>query len=203
MQSFLCTCHIVQEEAVVCDSDHSALECRQGALQPCHRLGIQVVGGLVQQQDVWLGKQHACNSHSPLLTTREDADLGISCTTSITNDLQGSALLQDQELFSNCSPSRCLFRKGVKSMRGAPASSLSTHQVDISKPLLPSQSGAPTPSHLQHQSLFAACPCVPSMHPRPLQAPPSSERPALAKGYHLPIMWVTSVWLELVTTCKA
>ena len=46
--------HVVQEEAVVRDGHHGPPERRQRALQPRHAAGVQVVGWLIQQQDVRL-----------------------------------------------------------------------------------------------------------------------------------------------------
>ena len=42
----------VQEVAVVADGEHRALEVQQVVLQPLHRVQVQVVGGLVQQEDL-------------------------------------------------------------------------------------------------------------------------------------------------------
>ena len=61
---------VVQEVAVVRDADHSAREALQELLQPLHRFGIQVVGGLIQQQHVGLGQQQAAQRHTALFAAR-------------------------------------------------------------------------------------------------------------------------------------
>ena len=49
------------------DDDHRAGILPQGLLQPLHRLGVEVVGGLVQQQQVGLFQQgHAQGHAAPL-----------------------------------------------------------------------------------------------------------------------------------------
>ncbi len=51
--------HVVQKVAVVGHGDDRALVVAQVAFQPGHRLGVEVVGRLVQQQDVRLFQQQA------------------------------------------------------------------------------------------------------------------------------------------------
>ena len=51
--------HVVEEVAVVGDGHHRARVVLQGPLQPGHRLGVEVVGGLVEQQEVGLGRAAA------------------------------------------------------------------------------------------------------------------------------------------------
>jgi hypothetical protein len=46
-------------------------------LQPVHRLGVQVVGGFVEQQHVGLGQQQAAQRHAALFAAGEQADLGV------------------------------------------------------------------------------------------------------------------------------
>jgi len=46
--------HVIEEIAVVSHGDHGALILLEVALQPEHGFGVQMVGGLVQQQDVRL-----------------------------------------------------------------------------------------------------------------------------------------------------
>ena len=46
---------VVEEVAVVGDGDDGAGEAHEELLQPFHRLGVEVVGRLVEQQHVGLG----------------------------------------------------------------------------------------------------------------------------------------------------
>ncbi len=62
--------HLIQEVAVVGHQDHAAGEGFQVVLQPGHGLGVQVVGGLVQQQHVGLGQQQAGQGDAALFTAR-------------------------------------------------------------------------------------------------------------------------------------
>ena len=59
------------------DGHHGAGELLQELLQPVHALGVQVVGGLVQQQHVGARQQQAAQGHAALLATGQVADLGI------------------------------------------------------------------------------------------------------------------------------
>jgi hypothetical protein len=61
--------HVVQEVTVVGDGDDGALVIREVVLQPGHALGVQVVGGFVQQQDVRRLQQQAAQGHTTALTT--------------------------------------------------------------------------------------------------------------------------------------
>jgi len=49
--------HAVQEVAVVGNNDHGAVAGHQDIFQPADGIDIQVVGGLVQQQDIGVGEQ--------------------------------------------------------------------------------------------------------------------------------------------------
>ena len=49
--------HLVEEIAVVCDRHDRALVLAEEALQPFDRFGVEVVGRLVQQEQVRMGKQ--------------------------------------------------------------------------------------------------------------------------------------------------
>ncbi len=53
------------------DQDHAAGEGFQVVLQPGHGLGVQVVGGLVQQQHVGLGEQQPRQGDPAALTARQ------------------------------------------------------------------------------------------------------------------------------------
>ena len=68
---------VVEEVAVVGDCHHRAREALQEVFQPLHALGVQVVGGLVQQQHVGPGQQQAAQRHAALLTARQVADGGL------------------------------------------------------------------------------------------------------------------------------
>ena len=60
--------HVVQEVAVVGDGDDGARELLQELLEPGHRLGVEVVGGLVEQEHVvgWSSsRQSATRRRSP------------------------------------------------------------------------------------------------------------------------------------------
>ena len=55
---------------------HRARIARKELLQPVHRLGIQVIGRLVQQQHVRLGQQQAAQGDTALLAARQQSHLG-------------------------------------------------------------------------------------------------------------------------------
>ncbi len=59
---------VVEEIAVVGDGHHGAGEVVQEALQPGHALGVEVVGGLVQQDHVGVGQQQAAQGDPAALT---------------------------------------------------------------------------------------------------------------------------------------
>ena len=59
--------HVVQEVAVVRDGQHRAGVGAQELLQPQHRLGVQVVGGLVEQQQVGRLQQQLAQRHATAL----------------------------------------------------------------------------------------------------------------------------------------
>ena len=50
----------------------------QRPLQPGHRLGVEVVGRLVQEQQVGLGQEQPAQRHPAPLTARERADVGVA-----------------------------------------------------------------------------------------------------------------------------
>ena len=54
----------VQKVAVVADDDDGMGIARQIAFQPQRPFKVQIVGRFVQQQQVWLGKQHPCQRHA-------------------------------------------------------------------------------------------------------------------------------------------
>ena len=65
--------HVVQEVAVVRDGQHRAGVGAQELLQPQHRLGVQVVRGLVEQQQVGRFQQQAAERHAPALAAGKHA----------------------------------------------------------------------------------------------------------------------------------
>ena len=69
--------HVVQEVAVVGDGDDGAGVVLQVLLQPGHGLGIQVVGGFVQQQDVGLLQEQTAERHAPAFTAGQHTHLGV------------------------------------------------------------------------------------------------------------------------------
>ena len=66
--------HVIQEIAVVRHGDHRALILLQVLLQPVDRLGVEVVGRLVQQQDVRLLQKQAAQGHAAAFAAREYLD---------------------------------------------------------------------------------------------------------------------------------
>ena len=69
--------HVVQEVPVVGDRHHGARVLLQVLFQPEHALGVEVVGRLVQQQQIGLGEQQRAQRHPATLTAGKDAHLGI------------------------------------------------------------------------------------------------------------------------------
>jgi len=61
----------------MCDGDNGAVVLLQRSLEPCHRLGVEVVGGLVQQEQVGPGQQQAAQGDSPALSSRELRDVHV------------------------------------------------------------------------------------------------------------------------------
>ena len=66
--------HVVQEVAVVRDGEHGAFVVVQELLQPQHAFGVQVVGRLVEQQQVGRLQQQAAQRHAAALAAREHVD---------------------------------------------------------------------------------------------------------------------------------
>ena len=67
----------IQEIAVVRDKDDGAGELAQELLQPQNGFGVQMVGGLVQEQQIRLGRQSAAEGHPPLFAAGERPHQGI------------------------------------------------------------------------------------------------------------------------------
>ena len=68
---------VVEEVAVVRDGDDRALVLGEVLLEPRHRLGVEVVGGLVQQQQVGRAQQQPAERHAAALAAGELADVGV------------------------------------------------------------------------------------------------------------------------------
>ena len=64
---------VVEEVAVVGDGHHRAGILLEMPLEPGHALGVEVVGGLVEQEDVGLLKQDPAQRHAPALAAGEGA----------------------------------------------------------------------------------------------------------------------------------
>ena len=69
---------VVEEVPVVRDGDHGAGVLLQVLLEPQHALGVEVVRGLVEQQQVGLLQQQLGESDAALLTARQIRDGGIA-----------------------------------------------------------------------------------------------------------------------------
>ncbi len=67
--------HVVEKIAVVRHGDDRALVLLQVLLQPLHGFGIEVIGRLVEQQNVRLLDHEAAEGHAALFTAGEHADL--------------------------------------------------------------------------------------------------------------------------------
>ena len=63
--------HTVQEETVVGHHEQGAMASSQVALQPLYHLQIQMVGRLVENDEVWLRQQHVSQCHTLLLTATQ------------------------------------------------------------------------------------------------------------------------------------
>ena len=59
------------------DRDDGARVLRQVLLEPLHALRVQVVGGLVEQQQVGLGQQQPAQRDPPLLAAGQAGDVGV------------------------------------------------------------------------------------------------------------------------------
>ena len=69
---------VVEEVPVVGDGEHGAGVLRQVLLEPEHALGVEVVRGLVEQQEVGLLQQQLAERDAALLTAGEELDLGVA-----------------------------------------------------------------------------------------------------------------------------
>ena len=68
---------VIEEVPVVGHGDHGARIFLEVALEPRYRLGIQMIGGLIEQQHVRLRQQQPAQRHATLLTTRKLRDIGV------------------------------------------------------------------------------------------------------------------------------
>jgi hypothetical protein len=70
--------HVVQEVAVVGHGDDGSGKLGEIALEPPDALGIQVIGGLVEQQHVGLGQQQPAERDPAPLPSRQPGDIGVT-----------------------------------------------------------------------------------------------------------------------------
>ena len=68
---------VVEEVAVVGDGDDRALVVGEVALQPGHRLGVEVVGRLVEQQQVGRAQQQPAQRDAAALAAGELGHVGV------------------------------------------------------------------------------------------------------------------------------
>ena len=66
---------VVEEVAIVRHRDHGAGKALQELLEPLHALGVEVVGRLVEQQQVGLRQQQPAERDAALLAAGEHVDL--------------------------------------------------------------------------------------------------------------------------------
>ncbi len=71
--------HVVQEVAVVGDGHDRPGVLLERPLEPGHRLGVQVVGGLVEQEQVRSGQQQAAQGHAAALPARQRRHVSVGC----------------------------------------------------------------------------------------------------------------------------
>ena len=69
--------HVVEEVAVVGDGHDRARVLLQEPLQPVDRLGVEVVGGLVEEQQVGVGEQQPAQRHPAPLAARQRGHVGV------------------------------------------------------------------------------------------------------------------------------
>jgi hypothetical protein len=61
---------VIEEVAVVGDRDDGALVIAQMMFEPRHRLGVEVVGRLVEEEDIWFGEQQSGQRNAPSFSAR-------------------------------------------------------------------------------------------------------------------------------------
>ena len=69
---------VVEEVAVVGDDQHRPRELAEVLLEPGHRLGVEVVGGLVEEDEVGRREKELAERDAALLAARELAHVGIA-----------------------------------------------------------------------------------------------------------------------------
>ena len=70
--------HVVEEVAIVGDGDDRARVLLERALEPGDRLGVEVVGRLVEEQQVGLGEQEPAERDAAALAPGERGDVGVA-----------------------------------------------------------------------------------------------------------------------------
>ena len=65
----------VEEEAIMGDDDRATRKVRQGVFQRAQGVHVEIVGGLIQQQQIGAAFQHLGQMHAVALTAREHAHL--------------------------------------------------------------------------------------------------------------------------------
>ena len=68
---------VVEKVAIVSDGDDRAGVVLQEALEPCDRLGVEVVGRFIEQQQVRRSQQQPAQRHAPALAAGERRDIRI------------------------------------------------------------------------------------------------------------------------------
>src|SRR5205807_2681991 len=69
---------VVEEVAVVCHGDDGALVLREEPLEPEHRLGVEVVRRLVEQEEVGRREEQPAKRDAAPLAARERLDVAVS-----------------------------------------------------------------------------------------------------------------------------
>ena len=87
--------HVVEEVAVVGHGHDRARVHLERPLEPGHGLGVEVVGRLVEQEQVGLGQQQPAQGHPPSLAPRERAHVGVARREAerVHGDLEGAVEL--------------------------------------------------------------------------------------------------------------
>ncbi len=82
---------VVEKIAIVGHHHDGAVVILEEPLQPCHRLGVQMVGGLVQQQHVRMFQQQPAERHPPPFAAGQRRHVGIAGRTAqrVHRHLQG------------------------------------------------------------------------------------------------------------------
>ena len=67
-------CNVIEEVAVVGDGDDGAFVVAQVMFEPRHGLGVEVVGGFVEQENIGFSEQESGEGDAALFSTRADLD---------------------------------------------------------------------------------------------------------------------------------